>query len=283
MGSINTWESVSGAWDRCLHEYPRIEHFSSNDYRCHIGEFKWLSDVQREAKIASLAEVIASYNIQGIGVIVPHAWFSGRDKSASKGMVGTRVYDWGFIEATAGTLQWLKKVGHREKVDFVFDSRSELKACISLFDDLKKMKWLSVMENAGQCTSGDDKDIVALQMADLLCGEFSSLLKGNPPSNAWRIMAAHRGILQRNCDDLTWVADGINLQRLASEVQRELYDFRKIMRQKGLPLSVMQFSDAFVSLMKRKAFLDIQIGRYDQDHAQRIRSAWREKDGTPSP
>jgi hypothetical protein len=173
LASAGVWEEASDAWDRCLHESPSIEYFSHDEATGLEGEFYSFGRQTADAKIVSLAKVIADFDLQGMFVFAPHDLFRERDKALLKGVVGSRVYDWGFFGATKIALQFLsERDAGNDKVDFVFDRRSELKSCIPMYE-LSKEVHLELMARAGTCIPGDDKDIVALQMADLLAGLVS--------------------------------------------------------------------------------------------------------------
>jgi hypothetical protein len=175
LAPVGEWERVSDLWDECLHESPSVEFFSSR--KC------------SEEKTNRLAQVIAHSDLQGFCASVPHVYFANRDPRASRKVTGTRIYDWGFLTATSGILQYMKRVHPSEKVDFVFDRRNELNACIGTYNEMKSCGWPDLMKWAGECIPGDDKELMPLQMADLLAGEFLALANGNGPSEAWKIIA----------------------------------------------------------------------------------------------
>jgi hypothetical protein len=107
--------------------------------------------------------------------------------------MGTQIYDWAFLTATSGVLQYAEMVNLGEKVDFVFDRRTELNACIPTYNEMKSCAWPPFMARAGECIPGDDRDLMPLQMADLIAGEFLSQANGHKPSEAWKIISgAHR-------------------------------------------------------------------------------------------
>jgi hypothetical protein len=174
LASVDEWERASDAWDECLHESPAVNYFSSRK--------------SSETKTNNLARVIAQFDLQGFCASLPHRYFSNRDPKASRKIMGTRIYDWGFLTAVYGVLQYAEMAHPEEKVDFVFDKRTELRACINIYDEMKE-SGIERMAHAGECIPGDDKDLMPLQMADLLAGEFLSQANGHKPSEAWKIIA----------------------------------------------------------------------------------------------
>jgi hypothetical protein len=170
LGQAEEWEKASDAWEKCLHESPEIEYFSHKEAQSLSGQFGRFSREGRDRKVLSLANVISAFMLQGFCVSVPYQSFVRRDRDATKGIVGTRAYDWGFLTATSGVLTFVQDtLKATEKVDFIFDERQELKACIGMWS---LMIQHGIRPNAGQCVPGDDKEIAALQMADLLAWEF---------------------------------------------------------------------------------------------------------------
>ena len=227
LGTLEEWERVSDAWDECLHAHPRIEYFKSDEAKSLTGQFEHLNHSTANRKKCDLAKIVGESNLQGFGIIVRHDLLAHRDPKATKRTAGSRTYDWGFFTATSGVLQYIKNNHVSESVDFIFDERRELRQCISMFDQLKElardnMPWAEHFSRAGTCTPGDDKKIAALQMGDLLASEFSDMGNaGNPPSEAWKSLAAHQGIVHVACD-MPWpIPILVELQGFGKEIQDE--------------------------------------------------------------
>jgi hypothetical protein len=174
LGSVEEWEQASNAWDSCLHAAPSIDYFKDSECRSLDGEFRQFNRTSAEAKRIALSKVLSRFKLLGFCVTVSYTWFMHRDAKASRKVHGSRVYDWGFMTATTGVLQYFSS-HYEEKdgpVDFIFDDRTELRACIDAYNQIKANPFFaSKMRDAGECVPGDDKKVAALQMADLLTGE----------------------------------------------------------------------------------------------------------------
>ena len=135
LGRAEEWERASDAWDECLHAAPRIEYFKHNEAQSLDGQFEKFNRGAADKKVLALANTISQFDLQGFCVSVSYRLFKHRNVKASKGQVGAKVYDWGFLAATSGVLQHLGDTApdEGEKVDFVFDERRELRACIDMF------------------------------------------------------------------------------------------------------------------------------------------------------
>lgn len=204
LARVEDWERVSEQWDTCLRQHPVIEYFKSDEARNLSGQFGRLSRLAAEKKKSALAQVIGDADIQGFCATVKYRDFVNRDARANKAWMGGRIYDWGFLTSTSGLLQYMRSAHPGEKVDFIFDSRSELPLCIATLEELKGddgSPWSSLMQCAGSCISGDDKEIAALQMADLLAGEVSSMVNsGDKASESWRVIAGKKRVIHITCD-----------------------------------------------------------------------------------
>lgn len=260
LGHVAEWMSVSDAWQVCLDTNPKIEYFSSHEARSQDGQFGRWSKHKTAKKVEALASVISKFRLQGFCATVSHSNFVGRDRKASRKVMGTRIYDWGFLTVTSAVMQHLRRWELQEKVDFVFDQRTELSACIEMFNHMKNLEWLGLMNWAGVCSPGDDRQIVALQMADLIASEFSSLTKTGKPSNAWRIIAGSRPVIHIPCDLPPFVPETLDIQKLAKEVQTASASLlKRIYKDKE---QTVQLLIDVENLVKRKAYFDIQIKRH---------------------
>lgn len=206
LGSPDEWQRVATAWTDCLFSPPRISYFKNDEAKGLHGEFSGLSRVIADQKKNDLAQIVGTSKLQGFCISVRHELLAHRVPAATKRTAGSRTYDWGFFTATSGVLQYVRDHYPEETVDFIFDERRELGQCISLFNRLKELAsgdtpWGEVFSRAGTCTSADDKKTVALQMGDLLAGEFSGMgNSGNAPTEAWRRLATLHGIAHIRCD-----------------------------------------------------------------------------------
>ena len=185
-------------------------------------------------------------------------WFEGRNPKLAKGMVGSRVYDWGFFTATAGTLQYAQTIHPGETVDFIFDRRTELRSCIAVYDEMKEMEdcpWSAIMKVAGACVPGDDEKVPALQMADLLAGEFSSMVnRGNAPSEAWKLLTVRHSVAHIPCQLPPNVPFLTELRSFGKEIQDSTGRFlRRFYKEKERSISLL---NDLGEIAERKAIFD---------------------------
>ena len=189
LGRVEEWSKASEAWERALKEEPRINFFKHSEYEQLDGQFYRFNRHQADTKIVALATVISRFDLHGFGSIAPHPMVSG--KPVQKGLLGARIYDWAFAGITKAVLMHMAPLPPEEKVDFVFDYRKELKANIENFNNMKSWSFCAeLMSHAGECTPGDDRQNIELQMADLLAGEF---MEGLTRAGSERCVQGHQG------------------------------------------------------------------------------------------
>ncbi len=228
LGSVEEWERASDAWDECLHGHPSIEYYSHKEAQSLAGQFVRFNRTSADAKTLALADTISRFSIIGVCATVLYRWFVQRDAEAARGIMGTRVYDWGFLTATSGVLQYADVYDPGdEKVDFVFDARTELSACIGIYNEMKMNPFFlkSVMRRAGECSPGDDKQIAALQMADLLSWEFSKAGETRTKSAALNLIIEKNKIIHLPCLPPRQLPDTLRLQKFAAQVHAEAINF----------------------------------------------------------
>ncbi|MGC2473178.1 MAG: DUF3800 domain-containing protein [Candidatus Sulfotelmatobacter sp.] len=270
VGHIDEWKQASEAWDACLRESPSINYFSRNEANMLDGQFRHWKRSAADEKVKNLAGVIAQFRLQGFCASVPHSWFANRDAQSSKGMIGSRVYDWGFLTAISGVLQYMSKLKVDYTVDFIFDERSELSACIGIYNEMKNSGAVEVMAHAGICLPGNDEEVAALQMADLLAGEFSHLSENEPPSlEPFSIIAKAKPVIHVPCTPPPLIPDILEIQKLGADVKRSANCLlKRIYGDKEKSLEVLKDT---VGLQKQKAFFDLEFQRLCE------LSKWRRK------
>ena len=90
----------------------------------------------------------------------------------------------------------LKLKDIENKIDFVFDGCSELRACIESYEQERK-RWVTPMQQiAGEIIPGNDHNFAGLQAADMLAGELSLYSKTKTPSDLYNLMLAGHRIIQ---------------------------------------------------------------------------------------
>jgi hypothetical protein len=101
-------------------------------------------------------------------------------------------YQWCFFSATAAVLQTQLERGASEgTVDFVFDQQKGLcKKCAEFYREFKEQIPLEKKAIAGTVAEASDRDVPALQAADLLVGQLTTNRRIGKPELPWRRMAA---------------------------------------------------------------------------------------------
>jgi hypothetical protein len=181
LGSVEVWERFSAAWASELSGNPSISYFKHNEAISLKGKFGSWSEKERDTKLLSLAQVIARYELTGfIGGVSLHrfkSFFSGSiiPRKVLRSIVTfTEPYHFCCNCVIAQTL------GHQietvknpvDTVDFIFDDGVPfLDDCITNYAELKKVLPEKAQMIAGTVKQGNDRDIVALQAADMLAGQ----------------------------------------------------------------------------------------------------------------
>ncbi len=182
VGRSEDFESASDSWQYVLDAHPQVSSFHHNDRRC-------------ASLISPLSEVIRDSNLQGFVITIPHAPFSARDSKITKGLVGSRVYDYAFIIAVKYVLWWAEATfSEGEKVDFIFEKRRELQPCIDQLYTPLSIEGKDIWRRAGSCTPEDNKRMAALQMSDLLAGQSLESIRGKHKSDSFQIMESKRKV-----------------------------------------------------------------------------------------
>jgi hypothetical protein len=259
FGHVAEWERATNAWDKCLKEAPSIDYFSHYEASNLDGQFRRFSHSTAGKKIKNLSRVISNFLLQGVCITVPYWWFANRDQKVTKGMMGARAYDWGFLTATSGVLQMMSKLQREHRVDFIFDQRNELRACINTYDELKERSTALWAAHAGVCLPGNDKEIHALQMADLLAGEFFDSSKAGSPSESYLLMNRARPIAHMPCTPPSALPEVLETQKRGAEIQRSAQ--RLLKRIYGDKEKSWGLVSDVVELRKEIAFFNLQYQR----------------------
>jgi hypothetical protein len=263
LGRVEEWELASDAWDECLRQSPAIEFFTHKEAQGLNGQFKGWDRPSAEKKVLDLATVISRFRIMGMCATVPFGLFEGRDAKITKGMMGTRAYDWGFGTAVKCVLQRMKEtMPAEETVDFVFDQHSALAPNIEMFYTMKRNEFFKdFMSQAGACMPGDDKNIVALQMADLLAWEFSNYGKTQTVSDAYRLIREKNQVGYMRCDPPPQINASMRLFQLSHEVRAEAIEFLKQIKKPREGIGVGEINDQISDLLQREAYQNVEWGR----------------------
>jgi hypothetical protein len=266
LGRVEEWERASDAWDACLHENPSIEYFKHSEAQSLSSQFARFNRTSADAKVLALTKMLNRFDLTGVCISISYRWFMHRDAKAAPGMVGTRVYDWGFLAATSGVLQYLdEEHPGDEKIDFVFDERSELNACIRKYNEMKAIPFLAaIMRRAGQCSPGNDKEVAALQMADLLAWEFSNAAETKARSETFNLIADNNTIAHIACRPPRQFPDTLKLQKIARGVHAEAIDFlRRAKKQSPDRFTSVDEVETYVNDLKmQEAYFYLELERY---------------------
>jgi len=226
LGSVEELERASTAWDECLHSAPSIEYFKYSECKSLDEQFLKFNRDTADAKELALAKIINNFKLLGFCATVSYTWFVHRDAKASKGMQGSRPYDWGFGAATSGVVQWVDaKFSGDDKVDFIFDDRPELESCIEVYNLARNNPLFGFMKRAGVCVPGEDKTTPALQMADLLAGECCSYVDTKVKSDSFLLIRDINKIVHVPCKPPRQMPNTLRLQAMLKAVQSEASDF----------------------------------------------------------
>ena len=263
LGRVEEWERASDAWDECLHQSPAIDYFKRREAQGLNGQFQGWDRSIAEKKVLDLATVGSRFKLLGMCAIVPFGIFDGRDPKVTKGMMGTRAYDWGFAGAVKIVLQHMKEtMPEDEKVDFVFDDHSALAPNIDIFYKMKKDPFFKeFMSPAGGCMPDDDKKVVALQMADLLAWEFSNHGKTRTMSDILKLIRENNQIIYLRCDPPMQTNPTMRLYQLGHEVYAEAVEFLKQIKKPREGLTVDEINEQVSDLLMRETYANVELGR----------------------
>jgi len=176
LASVDEWERISDAWQACLMAHRKINYFKSYEAYNLNGQFLKFSKSERDAKCLALAKVIASHHVRGYIATANHKIIQNKPKRLGK-MMGTRIYDWGFMTIISTVLQERSSNLEKQKIDFIFDKATELRSCIESYEEIRQKLPASQKQIAGEAIPGDDKELAGLQAADLFAGEVSYQIK----------------------------------------------------------------------------------------------------------
>jgi hypothetical protein len=202
LAHLELWERFANDWDKTLNQHPRIKYFNNNDALGLKHEFEGWSEADRDEKVLALARIVASYKLTGficgLGLPAFKKLFSGSllpPKVMRSILTFTEPYHFcvqGLIAQILGH-QILVENNTRDRLDFVFDDGiTFLQDCIALYEKKKPEMPEHYRKIAGTATLGDDKEIVALQAADLLAGQCLSKARLGKDPEALRIMRANQ-------------------------------------------------------------------------------------------
>jgi hypothetical protein len=164
------WVEFSKQWDLMLGMKPRIEYFEMNEAHAFTGQFVGWSDEERDERVRLAYRIIEDHvsfqatcvvDIEALHRVIPREELLGRQPNP---------YYVAFSGLITGITQHQRKhLGIDEKIDFIFDERSEKSKIIDAWEDFKVNASDDTRDLLGWTPAfRDDKDVLPLQAADLL-------------------------------------------------------------------------------------------------------------------
>jgi uncharacterized protein DUF3800 len=208
VSDATLWPLFAAEWTRILHAAPRIEYFKHHEAMSLSGQFEGWLPSDRDAKLTALMRVVCEQRLEyGVVTTFKHAsykalvdgWKPPRKKLKSLPLIRS-PYPMCFHTTVATVLQQQVKRGTTDRVDFIFDSRSDaLDKCISQFRRRKsKIKTEAIRNIAGTFVPADDKVVAPLQAADLLAGQFLATLRAKKNAVFLNELARHHTIFEND-------------------------------------------------------------------------------------
>jgi hypothetical protein len=174
VAPVKTWVAFSNAWRDVLRMSPRIEYFKYDEAMGLSGEFLGISGAARDEKLRLLINLIEEHELVGVASVVPHSLFYP--------MFGTYPHKWvrnpyyiSFYGIAARLVTYLSKSGSKEKVEFIFDFQpgsDQMREAQEGWANFREMAPPEMLAHVQVHPPSflDDKDVVALQAADLHAG-----------------------------------------------------------------------------------------------------------------
>ena len=187
------WARFSDDWDAALAQEPAIEYFKMVEAHNRRDQFKGFSEAKRNEKLFALAQVIARYRPLSL---VCH--LSGREhkrllKPYAPYGLASPYFPLVFV-MVCGVARLSHSLGANLPCDFVFDKQDNVSKHVNVFFDYvigqQPPEWSRYISSFP--VFRDDKDVVALQAADLLAWHTRRDLEGNYPPE-------YEGILNAIC------------------------------------------------------------------------------------
>lgn len=202
---FDTWTRFTEDWQSVLDERPAIKYFKHHEAKGEppTGEFSGWEKADIEAKISSLVDVICRHEMYGVNcgtrVSTINAALATRHvprKTLRSVAKGTHHYQLCVFCAIALVLGIQLDLGIYDKmVDFVFDEFSGLLPECMVLHKKNRYRYSEEMQRiCGLLTQGNDKQIGALQAADLLAGQITTSVRYNGKSELHleRMVTAHK-------------------------------------------------------------------------------------------
>jgi hypothetical protein len=171
---VHTWTRFSDAWRDVLWMSPRIEYFKYVEAMNFTGQFAGISLERRNEKLRLLVNLIEEHKLEGISSIIPHnVWaplFGDADHKSARNPFFLSFF--GIVALLAGCLAHTKS---SEKAELVFDYQpgsDSMREVQEGWDDFRSLAPPELMKyvQTHPPVFLDDKEVVALQAADIHAG-----------------------------------------------------------------------------------------------------------------
>jgi hypothetical protein len=172
VSSVENWAAFSRAWKAALLTPPRIEYLHMVEAQNLRDQFAGWSEAQRNAKLASLAEVIVQYDLRSVSISQSRRDYAQIVAPVAPYPLKSPYFGcfWDVIQTLARYLDNYDTGGVLPPVDFVFDEHSGMRANAAIwFEWLKQSsppEWRRYIGREPRFE--DDEKVVELQAADML-------------------------------------------------------------------------------------------------------------------
>jgi hypothetical protein len=193
VASAKTWAKFSDAWRDILWMSPRIEYFKYAEAMNFKGQFAGISEASRNEKVRLFLNLIEEHKIVGIASAIPHHIFFPLFGSHPHKFV-RNPYFISFYGIAGHLIAHLAANGIKEKIEFIFDFQPGSDQMREAQDGWANFREVAPAEyhdciQVHPPSFLDDKDVVALQAADLHAGwtreTLMMLQRGATPKPIW--------------------------------------------------------------------------------------------------
>jgi len=174
VAPAKTWASFSDAWQQVLWMSPRIQYFKFYEAMNLVGEFHGISEDSRDEKMMLLIRVIEEHKLLGAGSIIPHSLFNSYFGQHPHPEVRNPYFP-SLYGLVARILRHNKAANINDKLELFFDYQpggdqmERVKAGWEEFRKTMPEEFRPLVQSHPPAFL-DDRDVVALQAADLYAG-----------------------------------------------------------------------------------------------------------------
>ena len=181
INSAEKWIDHSNRWKEILQDDPDLEYLKSAEAHALGGQFRNFGKLDRDLKLSIFAETIKEFE--------PWSFHISLDLSAHEKIFQNSGTPYGFktpywiaFEALfVGVLRLQNKLGFSEPIDFIFDRQNQIErtanACFEILLAAQPENFKKMVKSSPRFE--DDKEIVALQAADMLVWHIQREYRGD--------------------------------------------------------------------------------------------------------